>query len=497
MKYFRKIKSDVDVQPFFDEIEAIPDAWHLDVRRQTNIKVQRESENIALRGPVRSGNDQRKLRDVHESRYTRQASKFPRTVAFLKVFAREQNAELSRARLVRLVPGHRVYPHIDGGDYYRVRNRYHLVIHSSLGSSMKAGDEEVRMQPGELWWFDNKARHESFNDGDVERIHLIFDLLPASEFEELFGESFVPNDVDAGRITADRESKKTLKSAKKSKSIKAKTQNGSKSERAKSAYPPDESAAETIGRRSASIVIDQASGEMLINDKGAVLFHPAGLTKLMVLHEMFDALRHGDLSLRSQISIPRETSESRRSIFEPGEGITIQTAIRALVQRQTNAVALARAIDLCGDEQKYAEYLTARAHSLGMSATRFVNTTGRDHPDQVSTPIEIMKLCHILIRDFPERFAYFGETSFSRKGRTYTNRNLLLGSCEGVDGLYSARTRVSGHHLAVTAERGGRRLVALVAGAGSTKDSANRAAGLLNKAFEAGPRIQVAELVAS
>ena len=64
------------------------------------------------------------------------------------------------------------------GEYYRLHERHHLVLRSSLGSWLRAGEEEVRMREGELWWFDNRAVHEAFNDGDEDRIHLIFDLLP-------------------------------------------------------------------------------------------------------------------------------------------------------------------------------------------------------------------------------------------------------------------------------------------------------------------------------
>jgi hypothetical protein len=81
---------------------------------------------------------------------------------------------------VRLAPKGRVYRHIDEGEYYRIRDRYHLVLHSAAGSLLGAGDEWVRMQPGECWWFNNKAPHEAYNEADDWRIHLIFDILPHS-----------------------------------------------------------------------------------------------------------------------------------------------------------------------------------------------------------------------------------------------------------------------------------------------------------------------------
>ena len=94
---------------------------------------------------------------------------------------------LSRAKIVSLPAGKRVYPHIDRGEYYRLRGRYHFVLRSTAGSWLKAADEDIRMREGELWWFDNDQMHEAHNDGDQDRIHMIFDMLPRARAEEVFG----------------------------------------------------------------------------------------------------------------------------------------------------------------------------------------------------------------------------------------------------------------------------------------------------------------------
>lgn len=70
--------------------------------------------------------------------------------------------------------------HVDIGSYYFIRNRFHLVLRSPSGSVLRAGDEQVRMSEGELWWFNNKQHHSAFNESDEWRIHYIFDLLPPS-----------------------------------------------------------------------------------------------------------------------------------------------------------------------------------------------------------------------------------------------------------------------------------------------------------------------------
>jgi len=182
MENFTLIQSHVDVQPLLEDIHNIPNPWELHTGRQNKIKVQREACSIPLRGIVKSKIMGRRRYDVHESRFTSSSKMFPRSIAFIENFANEIDGELSRAKLVNLPSGNRVYSHIDQGDYYKIRNRYHLILSTgSDGSYLKAGDESVRMKTGELWWFDNKAPHESCNDSDQDRIHLIFDLLPRGQ----------------------------------------------------------------------------------------------------------------------------------------------------------------------------------------------------------------------------------------------------------------------------------------------------------------------------
>jgi aspartyl/asparaginyl beta-hydroxylase (cupin superfamily) len=121
---------------------------------------------------------------VQESRWTGGSARFPLIRHFLQSVAEDLDCDLGRAKLVALPAGRRVYPHIDRGRYYQLHDRYHLVLRSPLGSWLRAGDEEVRMQEGELWWFDNRQIHEAHTDGEEDRIHLIFDMLAPANREK-------------------------------------------------------------------------------------------------------------------------------------------------------------------------------------------------------------------------------------------------------------------------------------------------------------------------
>lgn len=178
LNHFRLVRRDIDPSPFLDEIAAQPDAWAAATGRQDKIAVQREALAIPLRGLRASALDGRPRRDVHESRWTSGSVRYPLACRFIDDISAAEHSLPGRAKIVCLPAGRRVYPHVDRGAYYRARNRYHLVLRSAAGSWLKAGDEDVRMREGELWWFDNDQVHEAHNDGDQDRIHLIFDLLP-------------------------------------------------------------------------------------------------------------------------------------------------------------------------------------------------------------------------------------------------------------------------------------------------------------------------------
>jgi len=178
MKNFKCHRKSVDIYPVLFEIRNNQAAWAAQTGRQSRVAVQAQTNAIPLRGLRRSKIRGRRRRDVHESRYTSLAGRFPNTVALLESLASDLGGHLGRAKFARLPPGARVLPHVDRGEYYAFRDRYHLVVDSDGESVLTAGDEEVRMHTGELWWFDNKKIHSAWNRSDRHRIHLVFDLQP-------------------------------------------------------------------------------------------------------------------------------------------------------------------------------------------------------------------------------------------------------------------------------------------------------------------------------
>ena len=180
MLHFTRLAKGLEIEPLLAEMDAEPDMWFADTSRQRKVRCQRNTLNIFLRAPKKPlPPGAKNANDVHESRLTRTAARFPRALAFCEMIADEWGATLGRATLVALLPRSRVYPHIDTGAYYRIRDRFHLVLRSPEGSPLAAEDETAVMREGEFWVFDNRVRHWAENLSDEPRVHLIFDLLPA------------------------------------------------------------------------------------------------------------------------------------------------------------------------------------------------------------------------------------------------------------------------------------------------------------------------------
>jgi Aspartyl/Asparaginyl beta-hydroxylase len=178
LKNFRRCKAAIDTRPFLAEVAAMETLWFANTGRQSEIPAQRETSSIFLRSADRRACPQQNINDIQECVTTPYAIHCPSIMRFLGDFSRESRASLQRALIVRLKPNGRVYPHIDKGLYYKLRDRYHFVLMSLAGSRLSSGNETVVMQQGEVWWFQNKLIHEAQNDSCDWRVHVIFDLLP-------------------------------------------------------------------------------------------------------------------------------------------------------------------------------------------------------------------------------------------------------------------------------------------------------------------------------
>ncbi|MEL6258355.1 MAG: D-alanyl-D-alanine carboxypeptidase family protein, partial [Pseudomonadota bacterium] len=237
----------------------------------------------------------------------------------------------------------------------------------------------------------------------------------------------------------------------------------------------------------ASIVIDVETDQVLHARHADALRYPASLTKVMTLYMVFDALKAGELSLHERLPVSYKASRQPPSKLglKPGHSITVDQAVRALIAKSANDVAVVVAERLGASEERFAALMTVKAATLGMHSTRFFNASGLPDARQVSTARDLSRLAEAMIDDHPEYYAYFSTPSFYWNGRTYKNHNKLLADVPGVDGLKTGYTRASGYNLMTSATRDGQRVIAVMLGGRSARVRNAHVEDLVETAFAA------------
>ncbi len=219
----------------------------------------------------------------------------------------------------------------------------------------------------------------------------------------------------------------------------------------------------------AGVVIDAKTGKVLYSEDADSLRYPASLTKMMTLYLTFEALESGRISLNSKVPISKNAAKEPPSKLGVGAGksITVEQAILALVTRSANDVATALGEYLGGSEQRFAQIMTAKARSLGMTKTTYRNANGLPNTAQMTTARDQARLGIALRQHFPQYYGYFSTRSFSFGKQTIGNHNRLLGAVRGVDGIKTGYTGAAGYNLATSAQADGRSIVAVILGASS------------------------------
>jgi hypothetical protein len=190
MKHFKLIAEGIDTAPYLAEIAANSELWDEDTSRQEKIVTQRETRTITLRSHAAQASLDSRVRRAKPIGYRGQPSEMSSRLPLISTYVDQlvlgMNGVIGRAVMTNLRPHGTIFPHTDDGVYWLLRDRYHLVLKSVAGSHFKAGGEEVRMQAGQLWWFDPTVRHEAFNDSDEERIHVIVDVMSRHSVSQTF-----------------------------------------------------------------------------------------------------------------------------------------------------------------------------------------------------------------------------------------------------------------------------------------------------------------------
>lgn len=228
--------------------------------------------------------------------------------------------------------------------------------------------------------------------------------------------------------------------------------------------------------RSAALVVDANTGRVLHERSADALRFPASLVKLMTLYMLFEQIELGRMTYKTKIRFSAHAVAQSPSKLDVDEGteIDVLDAIKALVTKSANDVAVAIAEHIAGSEERFAQLMTQKARQLGMKVTTFRNASGLPDPQQVTTAREMILLALRLQDDYARHYPLFSTRYFTFNGETYRNHNTLLFRYPGLDGMKTGYIRASGFNLVASARRGKKHVVAVVFG-GATAARRNAA----------------------
>lgn len=235
-----------------------------------------------------------------------------------------------------------------------------------------------------------------------------------------------------------------------------------------------------------ALVFDMTNDLVLYAEDQDRPWHPASLTKIMTAYLVFEAIKKGKLGLEDDIVCSKEANHQAPSKMglPVGGKIQVKDAVRALIIKSANDVAVMLAEKVAGSHEAFARKMTETARRLGMKHTRFVNANGLPDARQVTTARDMGLLARAILRDFPEYKEVYAMQEAKVGKRILRSHNGLLRTFEGADGIKTGFICASGYNVVASATRDGRQLVAVVLGATTSGARTIRAKTLLEYGFE-------------
>ncbi|CAN5841592.1 D-alanyl-D-alanine carboxypeptidase family protein [soil metagenome] len=249
------------------------------------------------------------------------------------------------------------------------------------------------------------------------------------------------------------------------------------------ALPPSQIGIGTLGRQ-AFMVDPQTSSVLLFKDADKPM-HPSSMAKMMTIYIVFDELKAGRLKLdtRFRVSEKARSMGGSRMFVELGSEVTVEDLIKGMIVLSGNDACVVIAEGLAATEESFAERMTAKAREIGMTGSVFKNASGWPAEGQWSTARDLAVLSWRTIEDFPQYYKYYSESNWTYNNIKQDNRNRLLRTTAGTDGLKTGHTEEGGYGQAASAVRDGRRLILVVNGLTSMAERAQETSRLMEWGF--------------
>ena len=237
---------------------------------------------------------------------------------------------------------------------------------------------------------------------------------------------------------------------------------------------------------SPSVVVDVKTGAVLEHVEATRPWYPASLTKLLTVYVALSAVRDGRVTMDTPFVVSARAASMPPSKmgFKPGTEVTLNNALKMLMVKSANDLAIMIAEGISGSVEDFAAEMNRTAAKLGMKDSHFANPNGLPNPDHYSSARDLAIVARALFRDFPQDDWLYGIGAFRLGKLVVPTYNNLLGRYPGVNGMKTGYTCASGFNIVVSAVRGGRHLIAVVMGAPNIKERTETATALLDAAFE-------------
>ena len=234
-----------------------------------------------------------------------------------------------------------------------------------------------------------------------------------------------------------------------------------------------------------AFIMDFDTGTVLLDKEGDTLTEPASMTKMMTVHMLFKHIKDGSVSMDDTFHVSKKAwrKGGSKMFVEVNSDVSVSDLLHGIIVQSGNDAAIVVAEGLAGTEDAFATEMTEEARNIGMTKSVFKNATGWPAEGHLVTVHDLATLARDTIRDFPELYKLYSVKEFTYNGIRQPNRNPLLGTSAGVDGLKTGHTETAGYGLTASAERDGRRLILVVNGLGSVRERRTESQKLLDWGF--------------
>ena len=233
------------------------------------------------------------------------------------------------------------------------------------------------------------------------------------------------------------------------------------------------------------VIYDHETDEILFEKNSNNLMKPASMAKVMTSYIVFDKIKDKSLKMSDTFLVSEKAWKmgGSRTFLELNSNVSIRDLLLGLIVQSGNDAAVVLAEGISGDEEAFAREMNRYAKLLGMQNTYFTNSTGWPHPDIQTTAKDLAILSKKLIDDFPDLYKLFEKKIFTYNKIKQSNRNPLLYTMSGADGLKTGHTMESGYGLIGSVKRNNRRVTIIINGLNSKKQRTFESKRLFNIVF--------------